>query len=168
MSLTNTKQSLGAKNGKTSHGGSRNSHCGDLNGDCGNSRFANYSSIGEVKDNRISHLSVTKDGPQSIQLTKILKAISFLCQSKHYDYISGIISTNTELTQEYFLSDHSIKRRRPYKHHAKLGVVDHFIGLDMPSGNSQTNSDMVESTLISNPYTHCRQKISNGAHSGPM
>ena len=105
MSLTNTKQCLGARNSKTSHGGSRDTHRGDRNGDCGNSRFANSSFIGEVKDNRISHLSITKDGPRSIQLTNILKAIPYICQDKHYDYISDIISTNTESTQEYFLSD---------------------------------------------------------------
>ena len=109
MSLTNTEQCLGARNGKTSHGGSRDTHCGDRNGDRGNSRFANSSFIGDA-DNRISHLSITKDGPRSIQLIKILKAIPYLCQDKHYDYISDIISTNTEPTQEYFLSDLSIKR----------------------------------------------------------
>ena len=98
------------------------------------------------KDNRISQLSITKDGPRSIQLTKILKAILYLYQNKHYDYIPDIISTNTEPTQEYFSSDHLIKRQFLSKHHARLGVVIHFIGLDVPSGNSPTNSDMVKST----------------------
>ena len=152
MSLTNTKQCLGARNGITSHGGSHDTHRGDLNGNRGNSRFANSSSIGEVKDNRISHLSITKDGLRSIQLTKILKVIPFLCQDKHYDYISDIISINTEPTQEYFLSNHSIKRRLPSKHHVKLGVIDPIIGLDVPSGNSPINSEMVENTPISIPY----------------
>ena len=142
----------GRQKWQTSHGGSRDTHCGDRNGDCRNSIFANSSSIGDVKDNHISHISITKDGPRSNQLTKILEAIPYLCKIKHYDYISDIISTNTEPTQEYFLSYHSIKRQRPSKHHAELGVVNHFIGLDMPSGNSPTNSDMVESTPISNPY----------------
>ena len=143
MSLTNTEQCLGARNGKSSRGGSRNTNRGDRNGNrnCGNSRFANSLSIGEVKYNRISHLSITKDGPQSNQLTKILEAIPYLCQDKHYDYISDIISTNTEPTQEYFLSNHSINRRRSSKHHVKLGVVDYIIGLDMPSGNSPINSE---------------------------
>ena len=63
MSQTNTEQCLGTRNGKTSHGGSCNTHRGDRNGDCGNSRFANSSSIGKVKDNGIFHLSITKDGP---------------------------------------------------------------------------------------------------------
>ena len=66
--------------------------------------------------------------------------------------MADIISTNTEPTQEYFLSNHLIKRRRPSKHHGKLGVADHFIGLDVPSGNIPTNSDIVEITPISNPY----------------
>ena len=104
-------------------------------------------------NNCISNLSITKDEPRSNHLIKILKAISYLCQDKYYDYISDIISTNTEPTQGYFLSDHLIKRRHPSKHHAKLGVVDYFIGLDMPSGNSPINSDMVENTPIPNPYS---------------
>ena len=149
MSVTNTKQYLGARNCISSHGGSHDTHRGDCNGDCGYSRFANSSSTGEVKDNRISHLAITKDGPRSIQLMKILKSIPYHCQDKYYDYIADIISTNTEPTQEYFLSNHSIKRRRPSKHHGEPGVADHFIGMD---GNSLTNSDMVENTPISNPY----------------
>ena len=105
-----------------------------------------------MTSNRISHLSITKDGPRSNQLKKILKAIPDLCQDKHYDYISDIISASTEPTQEYFLSDHLIKRRRSSKHHAKLGVVDNIIGLDVPSGNSPINSETVEDTPISKPY----------------
>ena len=152
MFQTNTEQCLGARNGKLSHGGSRNTHGGDRYGDCGNNRFANSSSTGEVKDNRISHLLITKDRPRSDQLTKILRAIPYLCQDKHYDYISNIVSTNTEPTQEYFLSDYSIKRRRSSKHHTKLGVINHFTGLNVPSGNSSINSDMVENIPISNSY----------------
>ena len=152
MSQTNTKQCLGARNDKSSHGGSRDTHCSDRNGDRGNSRFANSSFIGDVVCNLIPHLSITKNGPRSNQFTKILKVISYLCQDKHYDYISDIISTNTEPTQEYFLSDYLIKRRRLSKHHVKLGVVDHIIGLDVPYGNSLINSDMIEDTPISNPY----------------
>ena len=94
MSLTNTEQCLGSRNGTLSSKGSRDTQCGDRNGDSGNNRFANFLSTGEVKDNRISQLSITKDGPQSIQLTKILKAIPLLCQDYQYDYISDIISTN--------------------------------------------------------------------------
>ena len=146
--VINTQQCRDTRNGKPSHEGSR----GNRNGNCGNRRFANSLSIGEVKDNCISHLSITKDGPRSNQLTKILEVIPYLCQDKHYDYISDIISTNTEPTQEYFLSDYLIKRRRLSKHHVKLGVVDHIIGLDVPYGNSLINSDMIEDTPISNPY----------------
>ena len=91
MSLTNTKQCLDARNVKMSHGGSCDTQSGNHKGDCGNSRFANSSSIGEVKNNRISHVSITKDGPQSNQLTKILEGIPYLCQDKHYDYISDIL-----------------------------------------------------------------------------
>ena len=60
--------------------------------------------------NRISHLSITKSGPQSIQLNKILEAISLICQDEHYDSIPGIFSSNTKSTQEYFFSDSPIKR----------------------------------------------------------
>ena len=152
MFQTNTEQCVGARNGKSSHGGSRDTHSCDCNGNRGNSKFANSSSIGEAKDNRIFHLSITKYGPQSNQLTEILEAIPYLCQDKHYDYISDIISTNTEPTQEYFLSNHLIKKRRSSKYHAKLGVVDHIIGLDVLSDNSPIKSDMVDNTPISNPY----------------
>ena len=126
---------MGAGNGTLSRIGSCNTQRGDRNGNRGNSRFANSSSAGEVKDNRISQLSITKDGPQSIQLTKILKAIPLLCQDYHHDYIPDIISTNIEPTQEEFLSDLLIKRQRPPKLHVKPGIVDPIIGLDVPSGN---------------------------------
>ena len=152
MSLTSTKQCMGTRNGTPSRKGSRDTQRGDCNGDCGNSRFANSSFVGELTSNLISHLSITQDGPRSNQLTKILKAIPYLCQDNYYYYITDIISTNTEPTQEYFLSDHLIKRRRPSKHHVKLAVIDQFIGLDVLSGNSPTNSVMVESTPISNMY----------------
>ena len=98
MSLTNTKQCLGARNGKTSHGGFRGTNCGDCNDNCGNSSFANYSFVKKIANNRISNLSITKGRPQSNQLKKILKALPDLCQDKHYDYIPDIISTNTDLT----------------------------------------------------------------------
>ena len=117
MSLTNTEPCMGAGNGTPSQNGSRDTQRGNCNGDCGNSRFANSSSAGEAIDNRISQLSIIKDGPRSIQLTKILEAIPSLCQYHHYDYISDIISTNIEPTQEEFLLDLSIKRQRPSKHH---------------------------------------------------
>ena len=144
-------------------GGSRDTQCGDGDGDGdgGNSRFASSSSIGEGKDNPISHLLTTKDGPRSNQLIKILEAILHLCYDKHYDYFSDISSINTEPTQEYFLSNHLIKRQCPSKHHAKLGVVDHFIGLDVPSGNIPINSNMVENTPISNPYPQAQHHPDN-------
>ena len=82
----------------------------------------------------------------------ILEAILYFCQDKYYNHISDIIRTHTEPTQAYFFSDCLIKRRRSSKHHAKLGIVKHFIGLDVPSGNSPINYDMVDNTPISNPY----------------
>ena len=150
MSLTNTEQCMGAGNlnGTTSQKGSHDTKRGDHNGDRGNSRFASSSSAGEAIDNRISQLSITKDGPRSIQLTKILEAIPFLCQYHHYDYISDIISTNIEPTQEEFLLDLSIKRQRPSKHHVMPGIIDPIIGLDVPSGNVPIKSKMVEITPI--------------------
>ena len=150
MSLTNTKQCMRAKNGMSNREGSCDTRRGNRNGDRGNSRFTNSSLTGEVKVNRISHLSITKDGSQSIQLTKILKALLFLCQDNHYDYISNIISTNIEPKQAEFLSDHSIKRRRQSNHHVKPGVVEPIIGLNVTSGNIPINSEMVEVTPISN------------------
>ena len=63
MSLTNTDQYMGAGNGTLSREGSHNTQRGNHNGNRGNSRFANSPSTGEVKDNRISHLLITKDGP---------------------------------------------------------------------------------------------------------
>ena len=150
MSLTNTEQCMGAGNSTSSRKGSRNTQRSDRNGNRGNSRFANSSSAGEAKDNRISQLSITKDGPRSIQLTKILESIPLICQYHHYDYISDIISTNIEPTQEEFLSDLSIKRQSLPKHHVKLGIVDPIIGLDLPSGNVLIKFEMVEMTPISN------------------
>ena len=150
MSLTNPEQCMGARNGTSSRKGFRNTQCGNRNDNRRNSRFANSSSTGEVKNNCISLLSITKDKPRSIQLTKILGVVPFLCQDNHYDYISDIISTNIEPTKEEFSSNHSIKRRRPSKHHVKSGVVNPIIGLDVPSGNIPINSKMVEATPISN------------------
>ena len=95
MSLTYTKQCMGVGNDTSSRKGSHNTQRGDRNGDCRNSRFANSSSAGEAIDN---HLSITKDGPQSIQLIKILKTILLRCQYHHSDYISDIISTKIEPT----------------------------------------------------------------------
>ena len=152
MSLANTEQCLGARNGTSSRKDSRDTQHSNRNRDrnCGNNRFANSLSVGEVKDNCISQLSITKDGPCSIQLTKILEVIPLLCQDHHYDYISDIMSTNIEPTQEEFLKDLSIKRQRPPKHHVKPGIVDPIIGLDVPCGNVSINFEMIEMTSISN------------------
>mmetsp|Transcript_35711 Transcript_35711/g.38696 ORF Transcript_35711/g.38696 Transcript_35711/m.38696 type:complete len:214 (+) Transcript_35711:177-818(+) len=139
---------MGAGNGTPSQKDSCDTQRGDRNGDRRNSRFANSSSAGEAIDNCISQLSITKDGPRSIQLTKILEAIPSLCQHHHHVYISNTISTNIEPTQEEFLIDLSIKRQRPSKHHVKPGIIDPIIGLDVPSGNVPIKSKMVEITPI--------------------
>ena len=159
MSQTNTKQCLGARSGEPIHGGSHCTYSGDRNGNRGNSRFANSSFVEKLTSNCISHLLITNNGPRSNQLKKVLKAIPYLCQHKHYDYISDIVSTNTEPTQEYFLSNHPIKRRHSFKHHVKLGVVDPIIGLDVPFGNSPTNSEVVENTPISNLYPRVQHRL---------
>ena len=151
MSLINTEQCLGARNGTLSQKGSCNTQRGDGNGNHRNSRFANSSSIGEVKDNCIFQLSITKDGPWSIQLTKILKVIPLICQEHHYDYISDIFSTSIdEPTQGEFLLDLLIKRQCPIKHHVKPGIVDSIIGLNVSSGNVLIKTKMVEMTPIPN------------------
>ena len=146
MSQTNTKQYQDVSRGKPRHRGSHGNNCDNRNGNCGNSPFANSSLVEKITNNRISSLSITKDRPRSIQLKKILKAISAICQDEHYDYILDIISTDTKPTQEYFLSNHLIKRKPSFKHHVKVGFVDPIIGLDVPSGNSLIDSEIVENT----------------------
>ena len=150
MSLTNTKQCMGVENDTSSRKGSRDTQRGDRNGDRGNSRFANSSSAGEAKDNLISQLSITKDEPQSIQLTKILEALPLLCQYYHYDDIADTVSTKIEPIQEEFLSDLLIKIQRLTEHHVKPGIVNPIIGLDVPSCNVPIKSEMMEMTPISN------------------
>ena len=132
-----------------SHGGSRGTHCRDRNGNCGNSPFVNSSFVEKITNNCISHLSITKGRPQSNQLKKIIETLPGLCQDKYYGYIPDIISTNTKPTQEYFLSKHPIKRRGSSKYHVKLGFVNPIIGLDVPSGNSPIDSEIVKNTPIS-------------------
>ena len=46
------------------------------------------------------------------------------------------------------MSDYPIKRQHSFKHHLKLGSIDPMIGLDVPSGTSPINSEMVEITPI--------------------
>ena len=151
MSQTNTKQCQDTRRGEQSHGGSHGTCHGDIYGNCGNRPFANSLFVEKLAKNYILHLSIIKSGPQSNQLKKILDALPDLCQDKYYDYIPDIISTNTKLTQEYFLSYHRIKRLRSSKHHVKLGNVNPIIGLDVPSSTSPVNSKMVENTPIFNP-----------------
>ena len=157
MSQTNTntedgsnKQCQDARRGGPSQGGSRGQCRGNRNDNRGNNLFTNSSLVEKLEDSCISNLTITKSGPWSNQLKKIFDALPDLCQDKHFEYIPDIISTNTKPTQEYFLSDHPIKRRRSSKHHVKLGFVDPIIGLDVPSGNSPINSEMTEYTPIFN------------------
>ena len=150
MSQTNTEQCQDTSRGKLSHGDSRGTHWGKSNRNCDNRPFFNSSLVEKLTKNYISYLSITKGGPRSIHLKKILEAKSAICQAEHYDYIPAIISTNTKTTQEYFLSNRPIKRRSSSKHHVKLRFVDPIIGLDVPSGNSPIDSGMVEYTPIFN------------------
>ena len=157
-------------NNTSSRKGSHNTQRGNRNGDCWNSIFDNSSTAGETIDNCISQLSITRDGPWSIQLTKILEAIPFLFQHHYYDYISDIISTNIEPTQEEFLSDLLIRRQRPPKHPVKPGIVDPIIGLDVPSSNVLIKSKMVEITPISitDPQVSHHSIRSKGTSSKPL
>ena len=149
MFLTNTEQCMGAGNGTSSQKGSHDIQRSDHIGDRWNSRFPNSSTAGEAKDDGISWFLI-KNGPLSIQLTRIHEAILLVCQYHHYKYISDFISTNIEPTQEVFLSDLFIKRQRPQRHHVKPGIGNSIIGLDVPSGNVPIKSKMVEMTPISN------------------
>ena len=150
MFQTNTKQCQDARSGELSYVGSCGTHSGDCNSNCGNSSFANSLLVKKITKNCIFHLSITKSGPQLIQLNKFLEEISTIYQDKHHDYIPDIISSNTKLTQAYFLSNHPIKRWHSSKHHIKLGLVDPIIGLDVSSGNSPIDPEMVENTPIFN------------------
>ena len=112
----NTNQYQDAGRGGQSQGGSCGRCRGDHNGDHGNNTVNNYSFERKLKDGYLSNLTITKSGPRSNQLKKILDALPDLCQDKHYDYINDIISTNTEPTQDYFSSDHLIKTQPSSKH----------------------------------------------------
>ena len=139
--------------------GSCSTYRGDRNGDRGNSSFTNSSLVTRVIKNHISHLTITKSRAQSNQLNKVLKGIFTIYQDKNYDYIPDIISSNTKPTQDYFLSDHLIKQRHISKHYVEQGIVDPIIGLNVPSGNSPIDPEMVENTPSSNQIP----KISNAS-----
>ena len=96
----------------------------------------------------ISNLIITKERPQSNQLKKILSALPDLCQEKYYKYISGIISTNTEPTQAYFLLAYLIRTQWSSTHHMNQGFVNPIIGIDVPSGSSPIDKNW-ERTLPS-------------------
>ena len=57
------------------------------------------------------------------------------------------------------MSDHSTKSQHTSEHYVKLGFVDPIIGLDVPSGNSILNPEMVENTLIFNSNPQDQQHI---------
>ena len=71
----------------------------------------------------------------------------------------NIISFNTKPSQEYFLSNHLIKRRHTSKHYVKLGFVDPIIGLDVLSGDSPIEPEMVENTPIFNSNPQDQQRL---------
>ena len=150
MSQTNTKLCQDTRRGRPSHGGYCSTCRGNCNGDCGNSTFADSLFVWKLENNCISNCSITKSGPRLNQLKKILEALDSLCQDKHYGYIPYIICTNTKPTKEYFLSNHPIKRCGSLKHHVKLGFIDPIIGLDVISGTSPIDSEMVKITPIFN------------------
>ena len=113
----------------------------------------------KLTKNRISHLTITNIGARSTQLNKVLEAISAIYQDKDYDYILDIICSNTKPTQEYFLSNHSIKRRRTSKYYVEQGIADPIIGLDVTSANSPIGPEMVENTPILNSNPEDQQLI---------
>ena len=150
MFQTNTQQYPDTRNGEPSHGGSRGTHRGDCYGNRGISPVTNSLLVERVIKNRFPYLSITESRAWSNQLNKVLKEISAIYQDKDYDYILDIISSNTKPTQDYFLSNHSIKRRHTSKHYIEQGNANPIIGLDVPTGNSPIDPEMVEHTPIFN------------------
>ena len=112
-----------------------------------------------VIKNRISHSTITKSGTRSNQLNKVLEAISAIYQDKDSGYIPSIINSNTEPTQDYFLSNHSIKQRLTSEHYVEQGITNPIIGLDVPSGNNPINPAMVENTPSFNSNPQDQQHI---------
>ena len=112
-----------------------------------------------ITKNHISHPTITKSRARSNQLNRILEAISAICQDKDYDCIPNIISSNTEPTQDCFLSNYLIKLQLTSKHCVEQGIVDPIIGLEASSGNSPIDHDMVENTPIFNSNPKDQQRI---------
>ena len=158
MSQTNTNiedgninQYQDAGRGGQNQGGSCGRCRGDYNGDCGNNSFANYSFEGKLKDSFLSNLTITKSGHWLTQLKKILDVLPGHCQDNNYKYINGIIITNTEPTQAHFLFVYLVRTQGSSTHHVNPGSVDPIIGLDVPSGASPIDTEMVENPPIFNP-----------------
>ena len=86
---------------------------------------------------------------QSTQLKKIIDELLGLCQDNNYKYIDNFISTNTKRTQTYFLLAYTVRTQRSSMHHVNLGSVDPIIGLDVLSGASPIDIEMVENPPIS-------------------
>ena len=95
-------------------------------------------------------LTIAKSGHQSTQCKKIPDALPGFCKDKNYKYIDGIISTNTELTEAYFLPAYPVKTQRSSMHHLNLEFVDPIVGLDVLSSASPTCAEMVEKSPIFN------------------
>ena len=81
----------------------------------------------------------------------ILDALLNLCQDKQYEYISDIISTNTKPTQASFFSTHPVRTQPSSTHHVNPGSINPIIGLDVPSGTSPIDTEIVENLPIFNP-----------------
>ena len=94
--------------------------------------------------------SITKSGHQATQFKTNLDALPNLCEDKNYKYIDEIISTNTKLTQTYFLSAYLVRTQQSSMQHVNLESDDPIIGLDVPSGTSPICIEMVENPPIFN------------------
>ena len=84
------------------------------------------------------------------QLKKVLNALPGLCQDKNYKYINDIISTNTKLTKVYFLFVYLVRTQRSSTHHENLRFINPIIGLEVLSGTSPIDIEMIENPLIFN------------------
>ena len=63
---------------------------------------------------------------------------------------NGNISTNSKPTQDFFLLNHSIKTQRSSKYHMKPRSTNPIIGLDVSSGTSPINNEMLKNPSIFN------------------
>ena len=91
-----------------------------------------------MEDDCLSKLLITKSGHRATQYKNILDALSSFYNDKNYKYIDDIISTNTELTEAYFLPAYPVRIQQSSAHYMSLRSVDPIVGIDVPSGASST------------------------------